>query len=118
MQSLVELEQQGWRALSSSGDAAKAFYAGLLVDDAIMIFPGGLFIKGKGPILNSMAAQPWESFTMEESVVISLSESVSLLAYRVTARREGHDVYEALVSSTYVVQEGNWKLAVHQQTPV
>jgi hypothetical protein len=118
MQSIVEFEQQGWRALSAPGDTAKEFYAGLLADDAIMIFPGGLLIEGKERILQSMTAQPWTSFRIEEPQVISLSESVSVLAYRVTAQREGRDAYKALVSSTYVVLEGNWKLAVHQQTPV
>jgi hypothetical protein len=35
MQDLIELEEQGWRALSTGGDAAKEFYDSLLTDDAI-----------------------------------------------------------------------------------
>ena len=32
--------------------------------------------------------------------------------------REGSDPYAALISSTYVLREGAWKLALHQQAPV
>lgn len=117
MQDLVKLEEQGWQALSS-GDEAKKFYGSLLSDDAIMVFPGGLLIEGREKILESMAAQPWKSFQIEQPHVISLSENAGVILYRVTALREGSNTYVALVSSTYTLREGKWKLVVHQQTPI
>lgn len=57
MQDLVKLEEQGWQALSSKGDAAKKFYGSLLTDDAIMVFPDGMLIEGREKILESMGAQ-------------------------------------------------------------
>lgn len=118
MQDLVKLEEQGWQALSSKGDAAKKFYGSLLTDDAIMVFPDGMLIEGREKILESMGAQPWKSFQMEEPHVISLAENAGVIVYRVTAQREGSNTYVALISSTYALREGKWKLVVHQQTPV
>ena len=117
MQDLIELEEQGWLALSSEGEACKKFYSSVLCDDAIMLFPGGMLIDGKEKILESCAAQPWKSFQIEEPQVISLSENAGVLVYRVTAQREGSAPYVALISSTYVLSDGTWKLVLHQQTP-
>lgn len=58
MEDLIELEKQGWQALSSEGEVSKKFYSSVLHDDAIMLFPGGMLIDGKEKILGSLAAQP------------------------------------------------------------
>lgn len=118
MQELIELEEEGWRALSSEGNAGKKHYESVLHDDAVMLFPGGMRIEGKGQILASLAAQPWQRYQIEAPKVITLSEDAALLIYRVTAQREGQDPYEALISSAYVRSSGQWKLVFHQQTPV
>lgn len=117
MHELVELEEEGWRALSTVGDAAREVYATVLRDDAVMLFPGGMRLQGKEGILQSFAAQPWQSFRMEDSQVISLGDNAATVVYRVTAQREGGEPYVALVGSTYV-RDGSWQLVVHQQTPV
>jgi hypothetical protein len=118
MQDLIDLEEQGWQALSSGGEASKNFYSSVLRDDSVMLFPGGMLIDGKEKILKSLVAQPWKSFQIEEPRVISLSESAGVLVYRVTAQREGGDTYVALINSTYVLSNGTWKLVLHQQTLV
>lgn len=46
MQDLIELEEQGWLALSSEGEASKKFYSSVLHNDAIVLFPGGMLING------------------------------------------------------------------------
>lgn len=116
MQDLIELEEQGWLALSSEGEASKKFYSSVLHNDVIVLFPGGMLINGKEKILESLAAQPWKSFQIEEPQVISLSENAGVLIYRVTAQREGSDPYVALITSTYLLSDGTWKLILHQQT--
>lgn len=117
MNEIIELEHQGWKALSTEGDAGKNFYASVLREDAIMLFPGGIFIDGRESILQSLGPQPWEAFEIENPKVVSLTPGVRTLAYRVTAHRKGNQPYVAQVSSTYV-RDGDWKLVVHQQTPV
>lgn len=118
MQDLIDLEKQGWQALSTDVEASKKFYSSALRDDAVMLFPGGMIIEGKEKILQSLAAQPWKSFQIEEPRVISLSESAEVLVYRVIAQREGGEPYVALINSTYELSGGMWKLVLHQQTPV
>lgn len=118
MQDLINLEEQGWQALSTGIEASKKFYSSTLRDDAIMLFPGGMLIEGKEKILQSLAVQPWKSFQIEEPRVILLSESAEALVYRVTAQREGSEPYVALINSTYELRGGMWKLVLHQQTPV
>jgi hypothetical protein len=67
-------------------------------------------------ILESLGAQPWESFRIGNLRVISLTGNVATVIYKVTAQRRGSDTYAALVSSTYV-HDKSWLLVFHQQTP-
>ena len=39
---LIELEEQGWRALSSTVEAAAEFYEWVLDDTVVMLLPGGM----------------------------------------------------------------------------
>lgn len=116
MHEILELEEQGWQALSAEEDAGKKFYASVLREDAVMLFPGGMIIAGKENILQSLVAQPWKTFQIEEPQVIQLSQNVKALVYRVSAQREGSQPYHALITSTYVSSQGTWKLVLHQQT--
>ncbi len=113
---LIELKERGWRALPTVGYAGRKFYASVLRDDALMLFAGGMRIAGRERILESLGAQPWESFHIEQPEVISLSADAAVLVYSVTARRKQTDPYRALVSSTYVREQGAWRLVVHQQS--
>lgn len=49
--------------------------------------------------------------------MLVLGGETVVVAYRATASR-GEREYTAIVSSTYVREDGDCKLAVHQQTPV
>jgi hypothetical protein len=64
------------------------------------------------PPHSALAAQPWASFRIEEPRVPPVSEQASILFYRVSARREGSEPYVALVSSTYALDEGEWRLVL------
>lgn len=116
MRELIELEEQGWRALSTAGDAGRKFYESVLREDAVMLFPGGMRIEGRAQILEALGSQPWQSFRIESPQVLSLSSSAASLIYKVTAQREGSAPYVALISSTYA-RSGTWQLVLHQQTP-
>jgi ketosteroid isomerase-like protein len=116
MKKIIDLEKRGWDALSTEGEAAAVFYSSMLLDDAVFLFPGGMRIEGKEDILASFAAQPWNSYQIEDPKVSKPAEGISVLTYRVTAEREGGDIYKALISSTYIVVDGDWKLGHHQHT--
>jgi hypothetical protein len=117
MDEFIELEKQGWHALSTEGDAGKRFYASVLRNDSVMLFPGGKKIQGRDNILQSLGSQPWESFLIEDAQVFWLTTNAVTLVYTATAQRKGGQPYIALISSTYV-RDSDWKLVVHQHTPV
>jgi hypothetical protein len=115
---LLDLEQRGWQALSSGAAAATQFYAALLADHAVMIFPGGVRVSGKQQILDTMGGPPWRWFELEAEQVVPLSVHTYAVIYQAAAQREGSEVYRALISSVYVLVDGEWKLVLHQQSPM
>jgi hypothetical protein len=113
---LISLEREAWAALATEG-AAGPFYEALLADDVLMLLPGGLVIDDPATVVESMAGAPWDDYTLRDERVLPLGEDAALVSYRAAARRGGQD-YEALFASTYVREDGTWRLAAHQQTPI
>ncbi len=112
-QELIQVEQRGWDALCT--DEGAAYYREHLTDDALMAFPFGVMDRSES--LDAMdAAQPWSSFQMKDTRVISLGPQCGVVVYSVTAQREGEAPFSAIVSSTFVRTGGHWKLAFHQQS--
>jgi Domain of unknown function (DUF4440) len=118
MQDCITLEGQGWRALSTGGETAQAFYDSWLADDAVMVFPGGMLIEGKAHILGAIDSQPWTSFRLDRPRVIWRSDTAAVVVYGVTAQHEGAAPSVALISSSSSLCKGQWKPVLHQQTPV
>jgi hypothetical protein len=112
---LVELEHAGWRALSTSPDAADAFYREVLDDDVVILLPRGLHITDRERALRTMSAAPWDGYVLEDVRVLKPRSGVGLVTYGVVARR-GAARYSALVASTYVKRAEGWRLVLHQQT--
>ena len=115
---LLRLEREGWEALSASGEAAGRFYAENLAADVLMLLPGGMVLDDRQEVVESMGGSPWTSFKLSDERVLELVEGCAVVAYRATAQREGGEPYTALFNSTYVREDGAWRLAIHQQTPV
>ncbi|MDQ1396334.1 MAG: hypothetical protein QOG64_1593, partial [Acidimicrobiaceae bacterium] len=113
----VELERSAWQALSSSGAAAAAFYERVLATRVLMLLPGGLVIDDRAEVISSMRGAPWDSFEFADERVVPLGRDSAVVVYRARARR-GSTSYEALFNSTYIREDGAWRLALHQQTPV
>jgi hypothetical protein len=112
---LLELEEQGWQALSSPEPVK--FCDGWLADDAMMIVPG--MVIDRGTFLEAVAhEQPWESHRIEEPRVVQLTDDSAALVYRVKAQRDGQPEFSGLLTSMYVKRAGRWQLALHQQTPM
>lgn len=114
---LVELEREAWRALCTDGDTAATYYEAVLAEDVLVLLPGGLVVDDRQQVVDSMRGAPWDEFELTDERVLELNSQTSVVAYRAKARRGDHD-YEALLNSTYVRENGAWRLALHQQTPV
>jgi len=113
---LLQLEIESWNALTTEG-AAGPFYDDLLAKDVLMLLPGGTVIDDRATVVDSMSGPPWTSFDLSDERVIDLTDESAVVAYRATAVRDG-TAYTALFNSTYVLEDGDWHLAIHQQTPV
>ncbi len=115
---LLRLEREGWEALSTSPEAAVRFYAQNLAASVLMLLPGGIVLDERAEAVESMGGSPWASFELSGERVLDLGDGAAVVAYRATAQRDGGQPYTALFNSTYVREDGAWRLAVHQQTPV
>jgi hypothetical protein len=94
------------------GDAYRAH----LTDDAVVVVPGAAITKEQ--CAHAIDATPgWDEFDISDDRLIELTPDSALVTYRWKSSR-GDETYEALMSSVYVKSEGEWKLALHQQTPV
>lgn len=113
---LLDLERSGWEALSTSGEAAAAFYEEVLADEVLMLLPGGMVIDDRAQIVEAMQGPPWTSYELSDERVLTLDETSAVVAYYGRARRGDVD-YTALFNSTYVQHNGRWRLVLHQQTP-
>ena len=114
---LIDLERSAWKALSTSGDAAAEFYDRVLAKDVLMLLPGGMTIDDRTTVVDSMKQADWTSFELSDERVLDLTRDSAVVAYQAKAERPGGS-YNALLNSTYVREDGAWKLALHQQTPV
>ena len=115
---LTTLENEGWKALSSSGEAAAEFYGRVLDDEVVMLLPAGMKIDDRSKAIEMMSGQPWDWYRIEDSRVVSLTDDVATVLYTAAAQRGDADVYSAQMASTYVRRDGGWRLAIHVQTTI
>lgn len=93
----------GIHHLTAKGALAVLPYpAGILVDEAIW--------------QETAVAQRWRTVIFTEPVLTQKGD-VAVLAYHVSAERADVPIYEALCTSTYLRDEGEWFRLAHQQTP-
>jgi hypothetical protein len=111
---LVDLEREGWAALVAGNGGA--YYRNHLSANALMAFPFGVLTRAAA--VEAMdSAPPWDSFEISDTRVVELGQGAAILAYRVVAQRRGQEPYAAILSSTFVRDGEDWKLAFHQQSP-
>jgi len=113
---LVALETEGWHALCAGPAEATAFYSKVLAREPVIMLTGGLRITSRDQIIESMGGPPWSAFEIIDPKESLLGSDAGFLTYKVRADREGTP-YTALLSSVYVREGGEWKLALHQHTP-
>jgi hypothetical protein len=115
MDELLTLETAGWDALCTPAGAA--FYEKVLADDGAMLFPMGLFDRAAS-LEAIRGASPWASYRLESIEVLRPAPHVGIVLYRAVAQREDEQPYEAWMASTYIRDaSGDWRLALHQQSP-
>ena len=60
----------------------------------------------------------WDDLSFDSRRLRVLDDDAAIVTYRFTGKR-GYERYDAVLSSTYVRENGgDWELAFHQQTPL
>ncbi|WP_137772211.1 MULTISPECIES: nuclear transport factor 2 family protein [unclassified Microbacterium] len=114
---LLDLEHQGWKSLCDSTGAD--FYGQIMSSDGVMILAHGQVFDRKAVIDSLNEAPPWRTYDITDEQLIALSEDHAILVYTGRAYRdEDEPAFVALMSSVYTRQDGTWRLALYQQTPV
>ena len=111
---LLALEQQFWTA-----PERVRFFSEHLAGDAVMVFPPPTGIFDEEAIMASLEDAPaWQSAQLDHATVVRLRDTAAVLVYRAEAERSGQS-YSCYAASVYVRQDdGAWRLAFHQQTPI
>ena len=91
-----------------------------MAGDAVMVFPEPTGMMDEEAIIASLEeGARWTSVRMDEVNLVHLRDSAAVLAYRAEARKSDGATYSALAASVYICQDdGVWRLAFHQQTPI
>jgi hypothetical protein len=110
------LERQGWDALSSDGETARAFYDEVLDERVVMLLPGGMVLDDRSTIVDSMSGRPWARFALDGMRIFRPTADTGVVTYGAVAERDGQH-YSALMSSIYARRDDGWKLFFHEQTP-
>lgn len=114
---LLDLEHQGWKSLCDSTGAD--FYGRIMTSDGVMVLSHGEIFDRQAVIDSLGEAPPWRTYDIADVRMISSSDDHAILVYTGRAYREAAEpAFVALMSSVYTRQDGCWRLALYQQTPV
>ena len=81
-EALIERERAAWRALSTDGETAAAFFADVLADEVLMLLPGGLVIDDREQAIDAMRGGPWASFELADERTLTLGPDSAIVAYQ------------------------------------
>jgi len=109
---LMHEEHAGWRAIVEGRGGEH--YQRAMTRDALMIVEGA--VLGRDDILASFrGVPPWNEYHLHEPAVIRLGDRAGILVYRAVASR-GDETVNLRMSTTYLIEDGAWRVAAHQQT--
>lgn len=115
---MIDLHQTLLQIERTLGGGRGDDYRAHLTEDAVVVVPGAAITREQ--CAHAIDATPgWEEFEITGDRLVELTPDSALITYRWRSSR-GEVTYEALMTSVYVRQTGagEWKLALHQQTPV
>lgn len=110
---LLELEEGFWNA-AGNGD----FYREHMASSGLCVLPVGVLDKEE-TVAAIEHSEPWRDFEFHDLHMLDLGDDEAAVCYRAEASREDDSrSYTALISSVYTRLRGEWKLFLHQQTPI
>ncbi len=110
-------ESELWRLEESFWLGGAETYRSAMADGAIMVFPYPAGILQGEKITDGVTSGPrWRSVLMKDRAA-NIRGNVAVLAYKAEAEREAEPIRQMLCASTYLREDGSWRLMSHQQTP-
>jgi len=117
IEELLELEHRGWQSLCDGTGAD--FYGRIMTGEGVMVLAHGQVFDRQQVIDSLNEAPPWRVYEITDERLITLSDDHGILVYAGRAYRDANEpAFVALMSSVYTRQDGVWRLALYQQTPV
>ena len=113
---LLDLERRGWDSLCDA--TGSEFYGDLMTDGGVMVLANGAVMNREAVVASLEQAPPWQSYDIEDVRLVEAGVDAAGLVYVGTGYREGDQpAFVGVMSSVYVRQDGQWRLALYQQTP-
>ncbi len=111
---LLDIERALW-----AGDPL--LYQRTLIEEAVLVF-GATGPIGRDAAVEAIRKQAadgdvWTEIEISDAITLSLDVDAALLTYRAFASRRSGSV-RVLATSVYVRRGDEWRMALHQQTPV
>jgi len=116
MDEMIELEHAGWTSLCDG--TGGSFYGDLMTNDGLMVLANGA-VMTRNEVVDALAeSPPWASYEIDEMRVVPVGDDATALVYVGTGHREAASPpFVGVMTSVYVRRDGDWKLALYQQTP-
>lgn len=114
---LLTLERRGWDSLcDSTGDE---FYGHMMTKDALMVLANGEVMDRDTVVTALGHAPPWRTYDIRDTRFVPVGADSVALVYRGIAYREAQEpAFLGLMSSVYLRQDDEWRLALYQQTAI
>ncbi|MGI8625287.1 MAG: nuclear transport factor 2 family protein [Geodermatophilaceae bacterium] len=98
----------------STGDT---FYGPLMTDDALMVLANGAVMDRDAVVEALGQSPPWRKYDISDvRLVRTGSDSASLVYVGTAYGEEEEPVFVGAMSSVYVREGDDWRLALYQQT--
>ncbi|MCA4721334.1 nuclear transport factor 2 family protein [Mycolicibacterium fortuitum] len=112
---LLRIERAGWDSLCESTGAD--FYGELMLPEAVMVLANGMVMDRNTVVAALAESPPWRAYELSGVHVIVLDDDNAVLVYTGTAYRDEEEpAFVGAMSSVYHRVDGDWKLALYQQT--
>jgi hypothetical protein len=116
MDELLDMEHAGWASLCNG--TASDFYGDLMADDGVMVLANGTVMNRDEVVHALRNAPPWAAYDIDDVRLVPLGANSTAIVYLGTGHRGGEEPpFVGVMTSVYVERDGNWKLALYQQTP-
>ena len=116
LNALLELENDGWQSLCD-GTGGK-FYGEIMTAAGHMVLANGAVMTRDEVVESLSEAARWDAFEISNPFLLPLSSEVAALVYTGTGHRHNVEDFSGVMTSTYVLDGSQWKLALYQQTAI